>query len=65
MLGHRDLIHPWGIRHRDTPLPGSLKVNPIHPDPIFADNLQPRQGLLDHPWGNFIIPTDDAIHIAH
>ena len=61
MLGDGLVIDPGAEAHRDPLLCRVSKVDLVDPDPIFRDDLQAGQRLVDHGLRDLVVPAKEGI----
>ncbi len=64
VFSHGGVIHAGGEKHRDFQIGGSLHIDTVQADPIFADGLESRQGRFDDFAGDGVITVEQAIDAA-
>ena len=64
VLGHGRVVHAGGEKHRDFQLLGGRDVDLVEADAVLGDDLEARQGFIDHRAGDGVVAAEEGVEIA-
>ena len=64
VFGDRGVIDAGGEEHGKAEFGGGFHVDLVDADAVFADDLQARARLLQHPAGDHVVAADEGIDVA-
>ena len=63
VLGNGRVVDPGAEGDGDPFGGGELDVDLIQADPVFRNQLQAGKGLLDHPCGDCVVPSQKSVEV--